>query len=251
MSGHSAYPWSIAVWRQHPAYIELMPREQGMTRNLLDEAVLRGGVLPDDERLLSRACGDPIEWPDARERVLRWWTKTNQGWTHPISDRAIAELESIGLQDALKNQRNVRAYEARKKRRQGSGIGAESARKSPTTPVLSVVGGSEYQGTNGNERLLEPIQLYNGVFGTDIGATPGNLRASERAFQFGYTLAQMETVFRAVKGQQTDAATWCWNHKREFEYLVRPEYRHNRTGELIPGRIDAILNELATGAKAR
>lgn len=96
----------------------------------------------------------------------------------------------------------------------------------------------------------EAIDAYNAVFGTEIDYTPGNLRAAARAFAFGYTLTQMRRVFQAVKARETDSANWCFLHKREFEYLVRPEHKSYRTQEITPGRIDVILNELATGAKA-
>jgi hypothetical protein len=94
------------------------------------------------------------------------------------------------------------------------------------------------------------INAYNEILGTRIDYTPGNLSAAGRAYRFGYTLEQMRRVFLAVKNQETDSAAWCFQKKREFEYLVRPEHRHYKTQEPTPGRIDVILNELATGAKA-
>jgi hypothetical protein len=94
------------------------------------------------------------------------------------------------------------------------------------------------------------VDAYNAVFGTSIGYTPGNLRAAVRAFSQGYSLEHCKTVFEAVRERKTTAAQWCWENNREFEYLIRPAYRHNRSQEITQGPLDKIPNELATGRKA-
>jgi hypothetical protein len=92
-----------------------------------------------------------------------------------------------------------------------------------------------------------PIDCYNGIFDTRIGYTPGNLRASERAFSEGYTLAQMDTVFKAVKDRASATASWCAENNREFGFLIRPTYVRSSDRQTIEGTIDRVLNELATG----
>lgn len=97
------------------------------------------------------------------------------------------------------------------------------------------------------------IDAYNAVLsapGKQIGYTPGNLKAAGRALAEGYTLEHCKTVFEAVKAGATIQARWCKENNREFEYLVRPPYKHHRTGEVVQGPLDKIHNELATGRKA-
>jgi hypothetical protein len=95
-----------------------------------------------------------------------------------------------------------------------------------------------------------PIDAYNAVFGTKIGYTPGNLRAAARALEAGYSLEHIRGVFQAVRERKTPTAVWCAENNREFEYLIRPPYKHIRTHELIQGPLDKIPNEQATGRRA-
>lgn len=62
--------WWVDRWRKSTAYMDMTLQEQGAYRNLLDEAFLRGGALPNDERVLARACGDVMEWKRVRTAVL-------------------------------------------------------------------------------------------------------------------------------------------------------------------------------------
>lgn len=96
------------------------------------------------------------------------------------------------------------------------------------------------------------IDAYNAVLPgkKPISHTPGNLHAAARAYSFGYTLEQLQRTFEAVRDKETDAAVWCHDNNREFEYLVRPEHKHRRTHEPVQGRVDVILNELATGRRS-
>jgi hypothetical protein len=122
-------------------------------------------------------------------------------------------------------------------------IGSARARRS-----VSVTSGASSP-VNDTPENRAPIEAYNAVFGTRVGPTPGNLRASARAFEAGYTLDQMRQTFEAVKARATAFAAWCASHDREFEYLIRPDYVNGRTGKQEQSPIDKILNELATGRK--
>ena len=62
--------WWIDRWWKSAAYMDLTIEAQGAYRNLLDEAWLRGGSLPSDERVLEKACGDPRVWKRVRVSVL-------------------------------------------------------------------------------------------------------------------------------------------------------------------------------------
>lgn len=72
--------WWIDRWRTSAAFREMTLEEQGAYRNLLDEAYLSGGVLPNDERILAKACGDATRWPAVRDQVLAKFTLTRAGW---------------------------------------------------------------------------------------------------------------------------------------------------------------------------
>jgi hypothetical protein len=91
------------------------------------------------------------------------------------------------------------------------------------------------------------INAYNDVLKAHISFTPGNLKAADRMYGSGYTLEQAKTVFAAVSASQTPTAAWCHDHNREYEYLIRPQYRSTRSQELVPAVIDKVLNELGSG----
>ena len=49
----------------------------------MDELWLRDGVLPDDERILARVCGDATAWPRVRVAVMAHFEAVPGGWGHP------------------------------------------------------------------------------------------------------------------------------------------------------------------------
>jgi uncharacterized protein YdaU (DUF1376 family) len=81
--------WWIDRWRTSTAYRVMTLEEQGAYRNLLDEAYLAGGVLPDDERILARACGDATRWPAVRDQVLAKFRRTPAGWRNETLDAVL------------------------------------------------------------------------------------------------------------------------------------------------------------------
>lgn len=89
--GMNALWWWIDRWRKSTAYTDMTLEEQGAYRNLLDEATLRGGPLPTDERILAKACGDALAWKKVRAKVLERFILTAQGWRHPTLDEVIRE----------------------------------------------------------------------------------------------------------------------------------------------------------------
>lgn len=83
--------WWIDRWRKSTAYTDLSLEEQGAYRNLLDEAALRGGPVPNDEDVLARACGDPRRWPKVRPKVIKRFKLTADGWRNETLDAVIHE----------------------------------------------------------------------------------------------------------------------------------------------------------------
>ena len=83
--------WWIDRWRTSDAFRMMTLEEQGAYRNLLDEAYLSGGALPNDERILARACGDATRWPALRERLLAKFTLKATGWHNTTLDAVLHE----------------------------------------------------------------------------------------------------------------------------------------------------------------
>jgi uncharacterized protein YdaU (DUF1376 family) len=98
--------WWIDRWRTSTAFRDMTLEEQGAYRNLLDEAHLNGGALPNDERILAKACGDATRWPEVRDRVLAKFTLTPDGWRNPTLD-AVLRASHVRA-DAQQRYRNRR-----------------------------------------------------------------------------------------------------------------------------------------------
>jgi uncharacterized protein YdaU (DUF1376 family) len=75
--------WWIDRWQKSTAFKDMTLEEQGAYRNLLDELWLRDGVLPNDERILARVCGDATAWPRVRAAVMAHFEPVMGGWSHP------------------------------------------------------------------------------------------------------------------------------------------------------------------------
>lgn len=88
----TALYWWIDRWRKSSAFMDMTLEQQGAYRNLLDEAALRGGPLPNDERVLAKACGDATRWKQLRDVILvgRFELK-DDGWHNDTLDEVLAE----------------------------------------------------------------------------------------------------------------------------------------------------------------
>lgn len=96
--------WWIDRWRKSTAFTEMTLAQQGAYRNLLDEATLRGGALPNDERTLSKASGDMRAWPKLRGVVMARFQLQEDGWHNETLDSVLRQSER-----RRKNQANYRA----------------------------------------------------------------------------------------------------------------------------------------------
>ena len=83
--------WWIDRWRRSTAFMDMSLEEQGAYRNLLDEAALRGGALPLDERTIAKASGDAIRWPKLKATVMKRFTKQADGWHNETLDKVLRE----------------------------------------------------------------------------------------------------------------------------------------------------------------
>lgn len=81
--------WWIDRWRKSSAFVNLSLEEQGAYRNLLDEAWLRGGALPKNDRALAKASGDALRWPRLRKTVMKRFTLKRDGWHNETLDHVL------------------------------------------------------------------------------------------------------------------------------------------------------------------
>lgn len=95
--------WWIDRWRKSTAFMDMTLEEQGAYRNLLDEATLRGGAIPNDERLLEKASGDAKRWRRLRPAVMARFTLSAEGWRNETLDEVLRES-----QRRAKKQRDYR-----------------------------------------------------------------------------------------------------------------------------------------------
>lgn len=110
--------WWIDRWRKSTAFMDMTLEEQGAYRNLLDEAALRGGPLPNDERVLAKACGDALAWKRVRPVVLARFVLTAEGWRNETLDEV--------LRESARRIEKQKKYRDRKRNAGGNEPGNES-----------------------------------------------------------------------------------------------------------------------------
>jgi uncharacterized protein YdaU (DUF1376 family) len=81
--------WWIDRWRKSTAFTDMTLEEQAAYRNLLDEATLRGGALPTNERSLAKACGDALAWKRVRKVVMTRFRKERDGYRNETLDSVL------------------------------------------------------------------------------------------------------------------------------------------------------------------
>jgi len=103
---HALY-WWIDRWQKSTAFKDMTLEQQGAYRNLLDEAALRGGAIPNRESTLAKACGDATRWSTVRDVVLARFYLTTEGWRNKTLDTVLAET--------VRRADNQRRYRERKR----------------------------------------------------------------------------------------------------------------------------------------
>ncbi len=78
--------WWVDRWLKSSAFLTMTLEEQGAYRNLLDAAYLRGGALPNDERVLAKACGDALAWTRVRAVVMARFQLHDGVWRNDTLD---------------------------------------------------------------------------------------------------------------------------------------------------------------------
>lgn len=114
--------WWIDRWRKSTAYTDLTLEQQGAYRNLLDEATLRGGPLPNDDRILAKASGDATKWRRLRPVIMKRFILTEDGWRNDTLEAVLKE--SHRRAEKQKSYRNGHGNE--RGNANGNGHGNES-----------------------------------------------------------------------------------------------------------------------------
>jgi uncharacterized protein YdaU (DUF1376 family) len=83
--------WYIDRWRASSAYGDLDLECQGAYRNLLDEACLRGGGIPNDPDILARASGDARRWRAIKFKVMRRFRLVDGQWHNDVLHYAVRQ----------------------------------------------------------------------------------------------------------------------------------------------------------------
>lgn len=118
--------WWIDRWRKSSAFMHMTLEEQGAYRNLLDEAQLRGGALPADERVLAKACGDAMRWRFVRRAVMKHFEHRADGWHNDTLD--------VLLSQAVRRAEKQQAYRDRQRIANGNGHGNKAGNVTATFP---------------------------------------------------------------------------------------------------------------------
>jgi uncharacterized protein YdaU (DUF1376 family) len=124
MANLRALFWWIDRWRKSTAYTDMTLEEQGAYRNLLDEQTLRGGFVPNDERIMAKACGDALAWPRVRDAVLARFDLSAAGWQNPT-------LEGVNKASTTRAERQKRYRDRNAARNAGRNAPHNGKAKAP------------------------------------------------------------------------------------------------------------------------
>ena len=135
--GFSALYWWIDRWRKSTAYMDMTLDEQGAYRNLLDEATLRGGPLPNDERILAKACGDATRWRQVRPAVMARFTLAEDGWRNETLDEVLHQTERRAAKQRRYRNGNGNGG-GNESGNSGGGVGGNGGGNKPGSPDLDL-----------------------------------------------------------------------------------------------------------------
>ena len=130
---HTGLFWWIDRWRKSSAYMNMTLEEQGAYRNLLDEAHLRGGPLPNDERILAKACGDATVWLRVRAVVMARFYLLSDGWHNETMDEVYARTMALSRERSEAGRLGgIKSGEARREAKVQATSEANTPSKTPS-----------------------------------------------------------------------------------------------------------------------
>jgi uncharacterized protein YdaU (DUF1376 family) len=101
--------WWIDRWRKSTAFTDMTLEQQAGYRNLLDEATLRGGAIPNDDRVLAKACGDVTCWKRIKPVIMKRFKLGPDGWRNETLDDVLRSY-SKQLTKRAQNRARMRAH---------------------------------------------------------------------------------------------------------------------------------------------
>jgi uncharacterized protein YdaU (DUF1376 family) len=131
--------------------MDMTLEEQGAYRNLLDEAHLRGGPLPNDPRILAKACGDALAWPRVQIAVMARFDLRDDGWHNDTLDKILKEsVRRATKQERYRERLHGNASGNKNGNKQGNKLGSPDPSPSPSL-ISGTVSGA---GTKKTRRAL-------------------------------------------------------------------------------------------------
>jgi uncharacterized protein YdaU (DUF1376 family) len=116
--------WWIDRWRKSTAFVDMTAEEQGAYRNLIDEAWLRGGVIPDNPRAIAKVSCAEERWPKIKRVVMERFYLADGGWRNATVDEVIRR--------ATRGAKKQRAYRERRGNKPGNATVTKSVTRSVT-----------------------------------------------------------------------------------------------------------------------
>lgn len=179
--------------------------EQGAYRNLLDEAHLRGGPLPNDDRILAKACGDATAWDRVRTVVMARFTLEPDGWHNDTLDEVYAKTMELSRERSHAGKiGGIRSGEARRQAKREANTEANTPSKTPSqtnspspSPSPSLVSGTVSESVSVADPKIRMVR--------DGGASTTNVRTSPSAKT--PSAAAKNGNGRLQKASYTDAAS--------------------------------------------
>jgi uncharacterized protein YdaU (DUF1376 family) len=101
----NGFTWWIDRWRKSSAFTDMTLEQQAAYRNLLEEAWLRGGGIPNNPRTLAQACGDAQAWARVKGVVMKRFHLVNGTWHHDTLDKFLRRADLHAKRQAAYRKR--------------------------------------------------------------------------------------------------------------------------------------------------
>jgi uncharacterized protein YdaU (DUF1376 family) len=203
--------WWIDRWRKSTAYTDMTLEEQGAYRNLLDEAWLRGGPLPADERILAKASGDMRRWPRIREKVLAWFVRDGNVWRNPTLDEVIHQSER-------------RAEKQRRYRNKGGNAGGNAAGNNIGNTMSNEAGNKPGSPDPSPDQNVQNTRTAAAPPVPPVAREPSGDGNFKVIMRLAHSVMEESNVFDPTDPELTDRLKEaCAKHRIDYGRVVSPD----------------------------
>jgi uncharacterized protein YdaU (DUF1376 family) len=195
--GFNGLWWWIDRWRKSTAYTDFSLEEQGAYRNLIDEANLRGGAIPNDETTLAKACGDPRRWKKLRAKLLSRFNLTAEGWRHETLDQVLAKGQEVQARRADAGRNGARTRWQTHSKPIANGMANSMANpmaKGMANDMANAVANPSHLFRRESDQITDPAYEEQGGSGGE--AEPVDPALEARANRFMASYAQLYAQYR-------------------------------------------------------